>query len=91
MYTKIVYMVTFYMRFISFYYENHFYFIGLYTYYFPTCFGETEKIANRNSAGLVPVGQMGTNFCDQNSKEIRSTLTDYFAAEGSVPFQYDNT
>jgi len=78
------------MHFISFNYENHFYFIGLYSYYSPTCFGETEIIANQKSAGLVPVGQMGTNFYDRSSKEIRSKLTDYFATEGSVPFQYDN-
>lgn len=78
------------MHFISFYYENHFYVIGLYTYYSPTCFGETEKFANKNAAGLVPVVQMGTNIYDRNSKEIRSKLTDYFATEGSVPFQYDN-
>lgn len=68
----------------------YFYFIGLYTYYSPTCFGENEKISNQNSVGLVPVGQMGTNFYDLNLKEIRSELIDYFSTEGSIPFQYDN-
>lgn len=41
-------------------------------------------------SGLRPVGQMSSNHYDSIAKNIRIKLTDYFAGEGSVPFQYLN-
>jgi len=41
-------------------------------------------------SSLQPVSQMSSNHYDRNAKNIRIQLTDYFAGEGSVPFQYGN-
>lgn len=66
---------------------------GLHNYVTTAINGEGQSRNQRMSdtySGLHPVGQMSSNHYDIIAKNTRIKLTDYFAGEGSVPFQYLN-
>jgi len=49
-----------------------------------------NQIMSNVYGSLHPVSQISSNHYDRNAKNIRIQLTDYFAGEGSMPFQYGN-